>query len=65
MTLWLHVNYRLTCPKHRRYDPIAQGEAGIKGGCSFCRCLLDLSRQAGRLLDEAALAEKVLKAAKA
>ncbi len=27
---------KLKCCKHPRYDPITQGEDGIKGGCVDC-----------------------------
>ena len=46
MTLRADVRIKVTCPKHRGYNPATQGEAGIRGGCVFCTALLDLQRAA-------------------
>ena len=32
-------SFRGVCPRHKRYDPIKQGQGGIKGGCPKCAAL--------------------------
>jgi hypothetical protein len=33
---------RASCPKHRRYNPEANGHGGIVGGCSTCQQLFEV-----------------------
>lgn len=46
MTLRVKVAMKITCPRHRGYDPATQGEAGIRGGCSLCYQLLGVHNSA-------------------
>jgi hypothetical protein len=52
MTLRVKVNFKISCPKHRRYDPATDGEAGIKGGCPVCTALLALHNDAIQLIEK-------------
>jgi hypothetical protein len=36
------VTVRASCPKHRRYNPEANGHGGIVGGCSTCQQLFEV-----------------------
>lgn len=36
------VSFKVSCEKHRRYDPIKSGQGGIKGGCEMCGRIYDL-----------------------
>jgi hypothetical protein len=69
MTLRVKVNFKISCPKHRRYDPAEDGEAGIKGGCVVCNALLGLYQEAIRLIEKSGTCANYLrpktKAAKA
>lgn len=38
------LTVKLVCPRHRRYDPRRDGEAGIRGGCRGCLKLLEAWR---------------------
>jgi hypothetical protein len=40
--LTLKIKFKGSCEKHPRYDPSADGEAGIKGGCLRCTTLLEV-----------------------
>jgi len=42
MALKIKVSFQGSCPKHRRYNPAASGEGGIKGGCPTCYGLLQI-----------------------
>ena len=56
----LHFTYKLKltervkakCSRHPRYNPVKDGRAGIRGGCSTCFSLYDL-HQEGIALDAA------------
>jgi hypothetical protein len=39
------LKVHLKCPKHPRYDPSRQFEAGIVGGCPVCQHLFDIWRE--------------------
>jgi hypothetical protein len=53
MTMRVKVNFKISCPKHRRYDPAQDGEAGIKGGCIICTLMLGLHQQSLKLIENA------------
>jgi hypothetical protein len=53
MTVRVKVNFKISCPKHRRYDPAQDGEAGIKGGCIICTLMLGLHQQSLKLIENA------------
>ena len=36
------VVVRAMCPKHSRYNPAADGDGGIVGGCSTCQQILSV-----------------------
>jgi hypothetical protein len=36
------IDVRMTCPRHRRYNPAIDRMAGVKGNCSICLRLLEL-----------------------
>jgi hypothetical protein len=48
----LRLNIKLTCPRHRNYDPQKSGEAGIKAGCTDCYRMLRVYRAVIALYDE-------------
>jgi hypothetical protein len=54
MTLKLNLKIKLTCPKHRKYNPELHGLGGIKGGCNHCSRLYVLHSSATDLQDCAA-----------
>lgn len=39
--LHIKINWKARCPKHPKYNPEKDGEAGLKGGCDKCFALLD------------------------
>jgi hypothetical protein len=53
MTMRVKVNFKISCPRHRRYDPAQDGEAGIKGGCPICALMLGLHQQSLQLIENA------------
>jgi hypothetical protein len=62
MTLKLNLKTKLTCPKHRKYNPEIDGVGGIKAGCHDCAELYALYSSAMELRERAAkIAEKITK----
>lgn len=53
MTLHVKIKFKLTCPRHRKYDPAKSGESGIKAGCEVCRGLFEFHLSAIQLDDRA------------
>jgi hypothetical protein len=47
MGLNVQLEIKARCMKHRLYDPLRDGEAGIKGGCTGCLELLKLRTAVG------------------
>lgn len=56
----LKIQWKGTCPRHRKYNPRLQGEAGIKGGCSTCFALHDALMLSDKLCERLAEIRKVL-----
>jgi hypothetical protein len=52
MSLDIFIRQKLSCPRHPRYNPEREGEAGIKGGCMICSELLQLWRQTTAFQEE-------------
>ena len=43
-----NIKIHLTCPKHPKYRPYT-GEGPIRGGCTLCREMVEIYREAQRL----------------
>ena len=66
MSLLISVRYKLSCPKHPRYNPESGGEAAIKGGCEICAAMHAAWRKAQQMLEELyRLGEKIVGARRA
>jgi hypothetical protein len=48
----LRLNLKITCPRHRKYDPQKSGEAGIKAGCAECYRMLRVYKAVAAIYDE-------------
>lgn len=55
------IQFKGTCPHHRNYSPVREGEGGIKGGCVYCFALQDVWMIAQRLKAKMNEADAVLK----
>jgi hypothetical protein len=40
--LTIKLKAKLTCPKHKKFNPEKDGEGGIKGGCAVCFAIHDV-----------------------
>lgn len=52
MSLEITHSFKLSCPRHPRYNPERGGEAAIVGGCAICTSLYRLWRGSAALAQE-------------
>jgi hypothetical protein len=44
------LRWKGRCARHPKYDPVGDGEGGIRGGCVRCMSLLEIHQQHRRLM---------------
>jgi hypothetical protein len=66
MSLEITHRFKLSCPRHPRYNPERGGEGAISGGCVTCTALFGLWNESIKFQHSYhALAEKIVAARRA